>query len=304
VPAQEGPLNVTLSWTKTAGTYGGRTCGTGSSICSGNWNGYLFQRSLAATDPNTGPITAAVLNEGGAVSPRAYANDGGGTTHNLWVNILLQPSPANATGVGSPPVYLRVVGGSQNQTIDCDPGYPNLQTEIAQGCRPQYTCLPRCAATPSQPACPSYSSLWNTAQPWYCVKTQTGSATGQVTQGMEDRMTRLAGTICPRNNWSSYPNLSPTDPRLTPVIVTAFGSFGGSGNGVVPVTRFSEFYVTGWSKQGGTKTQPDCTGDDAPPGKGYIVGHFVKYVDSLNSGGGTRTCSGSLFGSCVAVLTK
>jgi hypothetical protein len=297
VPAQEGPLNVTLSWSKTGGTYNGQTCGTGSGACTGNWSGYLFQRSLAATDPNTGPITAAVLNEGGAVAPRAYPNDGGGTTHNLWINILLQPSPANATGVGSPPVYLRVVGGSQNQTIDCDPGYPNLQTELAQGCRPTYTIN-------TTSTCPSYSTLWNTAQPWSCVKTQTGSATGQVTQGMEDRMTRLAGTICPPNNWSSYPNISGTDPRLTPVIVTAFGSFGGSGNAVVPVTRFSELYVTGWSKQGGTKTQPDCAGDDAPPGKGYIVGHFVKYVDSLNSGGGTRTCSGSLFGNCVAVLTK
>ena len=117
-------------------------------------------------------------------------------------------------------------------------------------------------------------------------------------------MTRLAGTICPPNNWSSFPNISANDPRLTPVIVTAFGSFGGSGNSVVPVTRFSQLYVTGWSKQGGTKTQPDCAGDDAPPGKGYIVGHFVKYVDSLNSGGGTKTCSGALFGNCVAVLTK
>ena len=297
IPAQEGPLNVTLSWSKTAGTYNGQTCGTGSAACTGTWNGRLFQRSMAATDPNTGPITAAVLNEGSSVSPRSYVNDGTGTTHNLWINIQLQPSPANATGVNSPVVYLRVVGGSQNQTIDCDPNWPNLQTELAQGCRPQYTIN-------TGTTCPSYSTLWNTPQPWSCVKTQTGSATGQVTQGMEDRMTRLAGTICPPNNWSSYPTLSSTDPRLTPVIVTAFGSFGGSGNTVVPVTRFAELYVTGWSKSGGSKTQPDCAGDDPPPDKGYIVGHFVKYIDSLNSGGGTRTCSGSLFGNCVAVLTK
>jgi Putative Flp pilus-assembly TadE/G-like len=298
VPAQEGPLNVKLSWSKTGGTYNGQTCGNGSSACTGDWNGYLFQRSLAAADPNSGPITAAVLNEGGSISSHSYANDGGATTHNLWINIQLQPSPANAIGVNSPPVYLRVVGGSQNQTIDCDPNWPNLQTELAQGCRPEYK------VNTSPFLCPSYSTLWNTPEPWSCVKTQTGSATGQVTQGMEDRMTRLAGVICPPNNWSSFPNLSPTDPRLTPVIVTAFGSFGGSGNAVVPVTRFSELYVTGWSKQGGSKTQPDCAGDDAPPGKGYIVGHFVKYIDSLNSGGGTRPCSQSAFGNCVAVWTK
>jgi hypothetical protein len=297
--AQEGPLNVTLSWSKTAGTYNGKTCGTGSSLCTGNWNGYLFQRSFAGTDPRSGPISGAWLKESpsGASSLYSYQNDGTGTTHNLWVGLQLQPSLANATGVGSPLVYLRVLG-SENQSIDCDPGYPNIRDELANGCRPEYT-------VNTSFNCPAYNLLWSTPQPWACVKTQTGGSVGQVTQGMEARL--MPGGVCAPNNWSSYPNFPAGDPRLIPVILTPFGSFGGSGNDIVPVTGFSELYVTGWAKNtgSGSKAQADCPGDDAPPDKGYIVGHFVKYVDSLNSGGGgTTTCDFSSFGNCVAVLTK
>ena len=308
VPAQEGPLQVTLSWTKNGGTYNGATCGNGSSLCKGNWtvsgNPFVFQRSLSAADPYSGPITAAVLHEGtGASAPVAqysYPNNGGSTTHSFWINIQLQPAFGNATSASSPPVYLRVLG-SQNQSIDCDPNYPNLRTELAQGCRPQY----EQQAPPF--SCPSYSALWSTNQPWKCVKTQTGGDVGQVTQGLEDRMARLTNpsTTCPPNNWSLYPSIPAGDPRLVPVILTLFGSFGGSGNDVVPVTGFSEFYITGWAKQGGGgKTQADCTGDDAPPAKGYIVGRFLKYVDLINTGGGTVICPASAFGNCVPVLTR
>jgi hypothetical protein len=152
--------------------------------------------------------------------------------------------------------------------------------------------------------CPDYNALWSTPQPWACVKTQTGGAVGQVTQGMEDRL--MPGGVCAPNNWASFPNLPAGDPRLIPVILTPFGSFGGSGNDIVPVTGFSELYVTGWAKNtGSSNVQPDCPGDDKPPGKGYIVGHFVKYIDSLNTGGGGSTpCNFDAFGNCVVVLTR
>jgi Putative Flp pilus-assembly TadE/G-like len=288
--AQEGPLSVTLSW--------GNNGGGGNACINGTWNGYVFQRSFAATDPRSGPISGAWLKESpsGASSTYSYQNDGAGTTHSLWVGLQLQPALTDAIGVASPPVYLRVLG-SQNQSIDCDPGYPNIRTELANGCRPTYTIN-------TSGSCPTYNALWGTPQPWSCVKTQTGGSVGQVTQGMEDRL--MPGGVCAPNNWSSFPNLSPSDPRLIPVILTPFGSFGGSGNDIVPVTGFSEFYITGWAKNSGSaKAQPDCPGDDAPPDKGYIVGHFVKYIDTLNSGGGgTSSCDFNAFGNCVAVLTK
>jgi hypothetical protein len=37
---------------------------------------------------------------------------------------------------------------------------------------------------------------------------------------------------------------------------------------------------------------------------GYIVGHFIKYVESINTGGGGSACDFSAFGTCVAVLTQ
>jgi hypothetical protein len=300
IPAQAGPLNVTLTWTKKEGSYNGTTC-TNSNPCTGNWNGYVFQRAFSGSDPTSGPIGSAVLNEGTAStftpSSHSYLNSGAGsTTHSLWVNLQMQPALGYATGVNSPVVYLRVTG-SQNQTIDCDPNYSNLRDELDFGCRPTYKIN-------TTFTCPSYSALWNTPQPWACVKTQTGGATGQVTQGLEARMTRLTGTTCPANHWSSFPNLSPTDPRLVPVIITPFGTFGASGNDIVPVTGFTELYITGWPKQGSGKSQPDCPGDDAPPGGGYIVGHFVRYVDTINTGGGGPSCNQNVFGNCVVVLTQ
>jgi hypothetical protein len=95
------------------------------------------------------------------------------------------------------------------------------------------------------------------------------------------------------------------DPRIIPVFVTPFGSFSGSGNAVVPITNFASFYVTGFSKQGGGQGDP-CPGADPVPTKtgGYIVGHFIKYVESINTGGGGSACDFSAFGTCVAVLTQ
>ena len=247
------------------------------------------QRSFQATQTRSGVVQAASLMEGGLNTTGTFAV---GSTHNFVVRLSLQPGLANATSVSSPPVALRVVG-SQNQSIDCDPAVPNLRNEIAQGCQPQYT------INLSAP-CPSYASLWNTPQPWFCVKTQTGGSVGQVTQGMDDRI--LQGGSCAQhpNNWSMFPNLPSGDTRIVPMFVTPFGSFNGSGNDVIHVVNFATFYVTGWGHNGNGN---GCPGDDPAP-SGFIVGHFIKYVSSINTGGGTTTCQQNAFGSCVAVLTQ
>ena len=312
VPAQEGPVKVTLSWTKKAGNYNGRAC-TSSNPCSGDWNGFVFQRTMSGGDSYSGPISSALLCQGSGpacVSANSFASDGSGTSHALWVNVQMQPSLGYATSVSSPPVYLRVQG-SQNQTIDCDPALPNLRQELKFGCGPQYKVNPIVPGTGFSVNCsswPTSNNSWNPpnyAQPWPCVTVQTGGAGGQVTPGIEDRMTRLAGTTCPTNNWSSFPSFSSSDPRLVGVVLTPFGSFGGSGNANIPVTGFAEFYITGWAKSGtGSKhPQADCTGDDKPPGADYIVGHFVMYVDSINNGGATTPCAFTTLGNCVPVLT-
>jgi hypothetical protein len=95
------------------------------------------------------------------------------------------------------------------------------------------------------------------------------------------------------------------------VFVTPFGAFSGNGTQVVPITNFGTFYVTGWSKNGGGQGDP-CPGGGGLPGPdpvpsktgGWIVGHFIKYVDTIGGGGSGDPCDFTSFGSCVVTLTK
>ena len=48
----------------------------------------------------------------------------------------------------------------------------------------------------------------------------------------------------------------------------------------------------------------DVVLSDPIPDKGTLVGHFIKYVDTLNSGGGINPCDPNSFGACVPVMTK
>jgi hypothetical protein len=107
-------------------------------------------------------------------------------------------------------------------------------------------------------------------------------------------------------------DIPPSDRRIVSVFVTPFGAFSGSGANVVPIENFASFYVTGFSKNGGGQGDP-CPGSppsvpapDPVPSKtgGYVVGHFIKYVDTFGGGGTGDPCDFASFGSCVAVLTK
>ena len=91
------------------------------------------------------------------------------------------------------------------------------------------------------------------------------------------------------------------------MFLTPFGAFAGSGSTTVPVTDFATFYVTGWTAQGGGFSNPcQGNGDDPVPNNdgGYIVGHFVKYIQSLNPGSGSEPCDMDAFGSCIVELTR
>ena len=295
-----GPLPVELKWTETKGTVTGQgACRNGNNACKGTFG--IVQRAFSASEPRSGPIKLAQVWEGGSFWANSFQTGG---THNLVVKIGLVPNLQNARDVNDPIVTLRVVGGSQNQSLDCDPNYSNLYQELAFGCRPKYT--PNTGTV-----CPSTpSALWGTPQPWPCVAIQTGGATNQVPKGLN---LRILGAEKPNlcispNHWSSFPNLPSGDPRVLNVFITPFGSFGGSGSGVVPVTKFGTFYVTGWTGQGSGFDNPcQGNGDDPVPNgdAGNIVGHFIKYIFGLNNGGGGgQLCDFGSFGSCISVLTE
>ncbi len=216
-------------------------------------------------------------------------------THDLVVTLGLEPGLENAQSTGDPIVSLKVAGGgSQNQAMDCDNVLTNLRDELANGCGPRY--IPN-----DGQACPNKTVLWGSPQPWNCVVISTGNAVGQVTQGLNLRiLDQEVNPPCTApNDWASFPNFSRGDPRIVQVFLTPFGAFTGAGGTTVPVTGFASFYVTGWDGGG-------CQGDgDDPAGQGEIVGHFIKYVKTLNDGSaGDEVCDESAFGSCVAVITR
>jgi Putative Flp pilus-assembly TadE/G-like len=295
-----GPVPVELHWEETSGSVGGQVCKNGgNNPCQGSFG--VVQRTFSATDPRSGPIKLAQIWEGGTFWKNSFQTGG---THDLVVRIGLTPTLQNAQSVNDPVVTLRVVGGSQNQSLDCDPNYSNLYEELAFGCRPRYT-------QNTGTTCPATASaLWGSAEPWPCVAIQTGSATNQVPKGLNLRILgdEKPSTCTSPNNWSMFPNIPPGDRRVLNVFITPFGTFNGSGNDVVPVTKFGTFYVTGWTAQGGGFKNPcEGNGDDPVPNgdAGNIVGHFIKYIYGLNDGGGSGDpCDFNSFGSCIAVLTE
>jgi hypothetical protein len=132
------------------------------------------------------------------------------------------------------------------------------------------------------------------------VLTDNGLKTGQFRQGMA---TRMANQPCP-NNWSGYPNtpIPSNDPRKVEVFITAYGSFGGSGNQSYPLYSFATFYVTSWDGD-------PCASDQTPPavvaGKDQLVGHFIKNINAFDPGAtGNQKCNLNTFNNCVTVLTR
>ena len=295
-----GPVPVELKWEERNGSVGGQPCTNGgNNPCQGSFG--TVQRSFSANETRSGPVKLAQVWEDGSFWTNSFQT---GSTHNLVVKIGVIPNLQNAKDVNDPIVTLRVVGGSQNQSLDCDPDWSNLADELANGCRPSYT--PNTGT-----ACPSTASaLWASPEPWECVAIQTGGATNQVAKGLNLRILgdEKPSTCTSPNNWSMFPNIPPGDRRVLNVFMTPFGSFSSSGNDVFPVTKLGTFYVTGWTAQGGGFNNPcEGNGDDPVPGNdaGNIVGHFIKYIFNLNEGGGSgEVCDFNAFGSCTAVLTE
>jgi hypothetical protein len=267
--------------------------GTGSGSGSANGTFSNVQRSYVASTTSSGPIDYVVLSD----------NTLSFGTRTVNAAVAIKGSlQANATSVNDPVVHLKITGGgSLNQSLDCDPNVSTLRDEIAYGCVPQYV-------KNTGQTCPGFNDpLWSdsSTQPWNCVRVSTGNSAGQVNQGLLIRIQNGSNTCVNQNNWSSFPNLPAGDPRIVPVFLVPFGAFGGSGsNNVVPVTGFATFYVTGWSQGNGGQQGDPCPGADAVNGGGEIAGHFIKYVESINTGGGGAACDFNALGTCVAVLTE
>jgi hypothetical protein len=284
----------------------------------------VVQRSYGGTDLRSGPVKLIQTFDAGGVRTSAAA---AGTSPDLIVRIALVSNVKVAQSVSDPLVRLRI-RGNQNQALNCDVDYTTLSDELAYGCG-------RRAAAPASPFAERYinndgsvdcrntnrATLWswqanNQSEPeWPCVAIVTGIATNQIPKGLNRRiLLNDQPSECPppgengHNNWAMYwgpDGLMPGDRRVVQVILTPFGAFMGSGNdATVPVTGFATFYITGWTGQGEGFNNPcQGNGDDPAPNPGTIVGHFISYIDTVNSGASDLDCEENSLTPCVAVLT-
>jgi hypothetical protein len=300
IAAGAGPVSVNLDWEKRKGTSGGLTCTNGNNTpCKGTFS--AVQRIFAGSAARSGPVENMRVFE--ITDPALDANSFESCAtcaHDLVVELELIPSLAAASSINDPPVILRLTGsGSLTQALDCDPTKSRLEDEIATGCTPSY-------AKNEGTVCPEPNVLWESPQPWTCVKRDTGAPPNKIASGLNLRILgdEKAKTCTSPNNWANYPDISPSDPRIVQVFLTQFGSFAGSGNGTEPVTGFASFYVTGWQGSGGGFSNP-CVGqgDDETPGSGYIMGHFITYLASIDADG-SAPCNWAELGVCVAVMTE
>lgn len=299
IAAQSGWSGITLQWEETRGVEGQDTCKLGGgNKCKGTFDpDNPVHQLLSTTNDLSGPIRSLQISENGTVGANSFAICGANCRHNLGIRLsLLAPVQKDAINVNEPPITLRTVNNTR--AIDCDPN-KSLRDELATGCGPEYK------VNPGDP-CPSKAVLLSSPQPWECVATDTGGAVGQVYQGMDARIDCKSNP----NHWYQFPNLSPTDPRLVPVMLTPYGalSTASNGSGTIPVKRFATFYVTGYignQNQRSASVCPGDTDDSDPKAQGEILGHFVKYIQTFNNGtAGTTKCDFNTLGSCVAVLTQ
>jgi hypothetical protein len=331
LPANTGPEDLEITWEETSGQVQMsklEDCKTGNgNKCKGTFGN--VQRAFSTQDTRSGPIkyvdvcTFDVDASCTQIHDQSYPT---GAVHRFAVTIGVGGVLRNATSTADPIVSLRIKSQT-GQSLDCDPGYTNLKTELSKGCRPAYqpnSGTPNCSTTGT-------SALWAMNQPWTCVAVNTGRQPNDVPAGLNERILlndKPPPNSCPalgqngHNNWSMFdPNYVPTpgdtrgqdgfpigDRRVLNAYLTTYGAFShvNGTSGSVPVIGFGHFYVTGWYGQGGGFDNPcQGAGDDPVPNNdsGLIVGHFIRYVDALG-GDGTVACDPNSINACVLVMTK
>ena len=287
-----GPHTIGLAWTwqQTSGTWNGLTCKNGgSNPCTDSGSFGVVQRAFISDSARSGPVQSLQIGVagGGTAGANSFQQ---GSTQNLTLTLATTGSfEAQAATAGAPIVLLRIGGGSRTQSIDCDPAIPNIRDEIKLCCSPGY--IPADGSAP----CPDANSLWSTAQPWHCAKIEPGTKTGPIVQGLNDRIQLGQSGCTDDNTWPSY---SLEDRRIVPLFLTPFGSFSGSGSGVVPVTGIGAFYITGYFGD-------PCPNATPVSDQGTVAGHFITYV--VKDPGATpspKFCDATSLAPCVPLLVK
>jgi Flp pilus assembly protein TadG len=255
------------------------------------------QRIYAASSPGSGTIAGAWISEVAGQAQDANSFEVcEGCTHKLVVTVDLAGSLADAQQYSDPVYHLRF-GEPQAEVVGCPPPGASsgavYRENLESGCKGTYK------INTSDPSCTG------TTEPYDCIGFASGVKVGPFSQGLTARFeTKPAAGMhfyCP-NNWinsnsGGVPSLPSNDSRIIQLFVEPYGS-NGSKN--VPIQDFATFYVTGWEGDGCNST----THPEDATAKGEVVGHFVKYINTLNNSGGEQKCNTNSLGECVAVLTR
>ena len=307
IPARSRQNGYTLCW----------SAGRGRGARSGDWGGQLMQMAYAAYTevragtPGSGPIVSSTIRSSPLGGCPTYGNALDTGTQTVCIDVGLQP-PLREVGASDPPIFLRVAGGSLNQTLDCDHQL-QPEDEIRDGCKTPYqvntrdlVCEPSPTYNPSnlppRPLPPPDPDPWPD-----CIEANPGnveSASKGLAARFEDGPPE--GASCPPNLWDTYRlngELPPSDdPRVVTLVIAEYGEFDSEGIKVLPITKFAGFYVTGWF----TKTAPPmangCPDNDPPPPppavrcgggqcdsddnevQGAVWGYFIRQVDPFPGG--------------------
>ncbi|MDQ3691280.1 MAG: pilus assembly protein [Chloroflexota bacterium] len=286
LPGDGGRRQVDLDWSA------GRREQGGSGNCHNNQpNSDTFVKVAAPYVANTasGPVQylklfAAHADGTTVTDPNSVErNDPGNPHYNYSVKVGL-PKPNQIGNYTDPPLLLRMASpsGSQNRAWDCDSGR-NFREEIESGCQTRYIENYRdvdgdgdkewnnIACTgwgPGNLPPPTFDGP--SPYPSDCVITETGDKTGQLRDGLHDRLE----TPCYPNRWPDDAaelaefvgpdgNAYGADPRYVTLIITDDTAFTGSGTDPLPIKYFAGFYVTGWDYH--PVQSPGC---DDPDGGG------------------------------------
>lgn len=293
---------------------GGQRCRRGGSNPSQCIAGDLH-RTFRRSAELTGPIASlAVFNEAAPTDPlNNVSNCAAGCTRRLSVAIGIASTNVTSNPTGDP-VLLRTVGQNRPGSVVCDPlmgsNATDLQEMLAKGCgTTQFT-------KNTGTACPTTAvALWAMPEPRPCVAVFSGNMTQAVERGLDRRIHCTNGADCAPSTCvkpQTWPAPGTPDRRLVRVLLVPFGSFTQTtGSGVVPVTGFATFYITGYRGSG----TPLCAGSDryAPTDPetgasgteaGALSGYYVGSVSSNTSGSASTPCNPQATPTpCVAVMT-
>jgi Flp pilus assembly protein TadG len=287
------------------------TCAKGAGAACGNTTSTSGTTSVAqrtyAAGASSGSINGAWISEASGATQDANSfevcetQDQNNCTHNLVFTVDVGGSLADAQTY-SDPLYTMRVGTSQANVVACggntNPSGSQYRQNLGQGCNGPFM------VNTSDPTCQNAASA-----PYDCIKFVNGVKEGPLQQGMSDRIVNsppngdhyYCGNNWTNNNQGGVPVLPHDDSRIVEVFIIPYGTLDASGNpllssGYVPIQNFAAFYVTGADGVG-------CVSDPATQ-NAMVVGHFIKYIDTLGGGKGSGGCVPSSLGTCVAVLTK